>query len=58
MEGKHSLVIADLGVNVEVEPGETKDIEIPTEKAGTFEFRCRIPCGPGHKDMKGTLVVS
>jgi cytochrome c oxidase subunit 2 len=58
VEGKHSIAIADLGINVPVEPGETKDVEIPTDKAGTFQFRCRIPCGPGHMDMTGTLVIS
>jgi cytochrome c oxidase subunit 2 len=58
VEGKHSIAIPDLDINVEINPGETKDIEIPTDKAGTFAFRCRIPCGPGHKDMTGTLVIS
>lgn len=58
VEGQHSFAIADLGINVAVAPGEVKDIEIPTDKAGTFEFRCRIPCGPGHKDMMGSLVIS
>ncbi len=58
VEGKHSFAIADLGINVPVEPGETKDIPLPTDTAGTFEFRCRVPCGPGHKDMTGTVVIS
>lgn len=58
VEGKHSFAIADLGINVPVEVGETVDVAIPTDKAGTFQFRCRIPCGPGHKDMVGTLVIS
>lgn len=57
VEGKHSFALRDFNINVPIEPGETKDIEIPTDKAGTFEFRCLVPCGPGHREMKGTLVI-
>lgn len=58
VEGIHSFAIEDLGINVRVEAGQTVDVEIPTDKAGTFAFRCRIPCGDGHMDMKGTLTIS
>lgn len=56
-EGMHSFMSKDLGINVEINPGETKDITIPTDKAGTFSFRCGVPCGPGHKEMTGTIVI-
>lgn len=56
-EGVHSFAIPDLGINARIEPGQTVDVEIPTDKAGTFAFRCMVPCGAGHRDMKGTLVV-
>ncbi len=55
--GGHSFASRDLGINVVINPGETKDIEIPTGTEGTFAFRCAVPCGPGHKDMTGTIVV-
>ncbi len=57
-QGIHSFGAMELGLNVRINPGETKDIVIPTDKAGSFEFRCMVPCGPGHKDMKGTIVIS
>lgn len=57
-EGIHSFGVPGMNINVQVDPGETKDIEIPTGEAGSFEFRCLIPCGPGHKDMRGTIVIS
>ena len=57
LEGDHSFAIPDLGLNVPVPVGETKDIVIPTDTAGTFQFRCRIPCGDGHRDMVGTIVI-
>lgn len=56
-KGIHSLLVADLGVNVRVSPGETTVVDLATDKTGTFEGRCGVPCGPGHRDMKFTIVV-
>lgn len=56
-KGIHSLLVADLGLNVRVEAGESPTIAIPTDKTGTFAGRCGVPCGPGHRDMKFTIVV-
>ncbi len=58
VEGTHGLAIPDLGVNVSVAPGQTVTIEIPTTKAGTFAFFCSIPCGSGHRDMRGSIVIT
>ncbi len=55
--GAHSLMIKDLGINVQIAPGQTVDVTIPTDTVGTFAFRCAVPCGPGHKEMTGTLLV-
>lgn len=55
--GEHSFTSRDLGVDVAINAGETKDIPLPTENAGTFSFRCAIPCGPGHRDMVGQIVI-
>lgn len=57
VQGMHSLMIKDLNLNVEIAAGETKDIVIPTDVAGTFAMQCAVPCGPGHKEMLGTLVI-
>lgn len=56
--GTHGIGIRELGINVIVNAGETKDIEIPTDKTGTYTFFCSVPCGPGHKDMTGKIVIS
>lgn len=56
--GTHSFTSSDLGINVAIDAGETKDIPLPTNTSGTFAFRCAIPCGPGHMDMKGSIVIS
>jgi len=55
--GVHSFVASDLGIDVAVQPGETKTFEIPTAQVGTFEFHCGIPCGEGHRDMVGQIIV-
>ncbi len=56
-EGDHGFAVKDLGINVVVDDGVTKTIEIPTDTAGTFTFYCSVPCGPGHKEMKGTIII-
>ena len=58
LTGIHGFAVNDLGINIRINPGETKDIVIPTDKPGTYTFYCSVPCGPGHKDMKGTIVIS
>jgi cytochrome c oxidase subunit 2 len=57
IEGDHGIGIPDLGVSQRVEPGETVTVAIPTEKVGTFTFFCNVPCGSGHKEMRGTIVI-
>lgn len=57
VKGDHSFTAADLGIDVVVEEGTTKEFVIPTETTGTFGFRCAIPCGPGHRDMTGQIII-
>lgn len=56
-EGIHSFAIPDLGINQRVEAGETVEIKIPTDRIGTFSFKCSVPCGAGHRDMKGSITI-
>lgn len=56
-DGIHSLLVADLGLNIRVEPGSDTVIDVPTDTAGTFAGRCGVPCGPGHRDMTFSIVV-
>lgn len=58
LEGTHGFAAPDLGIDVAVPEGETVEITLPTDNAGTFEFRCSIPCGEGHNDMKGTITIA
>lgn len=56
-EGVHGFKIAELGINQTIDLGKTVDIALPTDTAGTFEFFCSVPCGSGHKQMRGTIVI-
>lgn len=55
--GIHGFAVPDLGINQPVRPGETIAVQLPTDTPGTYRFFCSIPCGKGHIDMKGTIVV-
>ena len=57
--GRHGLGITGLGIDSGVveEGGETI-IEFVADKAGTYSYRCNVPCGSGHKAMKGNLTIN
>ena len=57
ISGTHGFMVSGLSINVTIQPGETVDVPIPTDVPGTYAFRCSIPCGDGHMDMKGTIVI-
>lgn len=57
ISGTHGFAVPDLGINVPVAPGQTVTIDLPTDSVGTHAFFCSIPCGPGHFDMKGQVVI-
>ena len=56
--GTHGLAIPDFGVTLgPVSPGEQETVEFVADKAGSFAYFCNVPCGPGHKSMRGMLTV-
>lgn len=57
ISGVHGFAVPDLGINVPVAPGQTVTIDLPTDSVGPHAFFCSIPCGPGHSDMKGQIVI-
>lgn len=54
----HGFKLDGYGINKTINPGEPVLVEFLADKPGTFEFRCSIPCGEGHLDMKGILTVN
>lgn len=55
--GIHGVAIPGLSINVRVEAGQTVSVDVPTDQVGSFDVFCSIPCGPGHRDMKATVVI-
>ena len=57
VDGNHGVAVADLGIDVNFDEGETATVDLPTDTAGTFPFRCNVFCGEGHREMTGTIVI-
>lgn len=54
----HGFAVTEYGISETVTAGETKTIEFTADKKGTFTFKCPVPCGEGHMDMIGNLIVN
>lgn len=54
---EHGFKIDAYNLDVKVKGGETKTVTIQADQTGTFEFYCNVPCGSGHRDMNGKLIV-
>lgn len=57
VSGTHGLSVPELGINETVFQGKTISVNVPTDKTGTFDFRCSIQCGSGHNDMTGQIII-
>lgn len=56
-EGFHDFVIDELGVNTGMVPsGQTVEVEIPTDKPGTYSFYCSVG-EHRQQGMEGTLII-
>src|ERR1700730_2583045 len=53
----HGLVIPDLGIRTEVKKGQSEDLTLTPEAAGTFHGKCAHFCGKGHGSMTFTVHV-
>ncbi len=53
----HAFGIQEFGVDVLLPVGIPTVVEFEADKRGTFKFICSIPCGEGHFDMIGQLIV-
>lgn len=54
----HGLNIPGYGINENIQPGKETTIEFTADKVGEFKFFCSVPCGGGHREMTGKLVVN
>lgn len=57
--GVHGIKSDELGIPMTTIPnGKTVEVTFTPKKAGTYVLRCEVFCGPGHADMKLTVVVT
>jgi cytochrome c oxidase subunit II len=53
----HGLLIKDLGIRTEIKKGQSEDVTVTPETAGTFQGKCAHFCGKGHGSMTITVHV-
>ncbi len=53
----HGFEIKEYNIRETLYPNEPVTVEFTADKAGEFIFKCNIPCGSGHKEMNGKLIV-
>jgi cytochrome c oxidase subunit II len=56
-EGVHGIMVPGLNINQKIDLGQTVTVAVATDVAGTYDFFCNVPCGPGHKQMKGQIII-
>ncbi|MCH7902569.1 cupredoxin domain-containing protein, partial [archaeon] len=54
----HGFALPDFGVNEQLIPGQTTNIEFVADKKGSYRFFCNVVCGQGHSSMSGLLIVN
>ena len=53
----HGFFLRPLKIDTDLPPGETQQITVTPQAAGTFTAICHHFCGSGHGNMKLTVVV-
>ena len=54
----HGLQIKELGVDARIPKGQTVEVPLTPQSAGTFQGKCSVFCGFGHGRMKMTVTVT
>jgi cytochrome c oxidase subunit 2 len=57
IDHNHGFKLEAFDIDQVLKKGDPTLIEFTAAKAGTFEFKCSVYCGKGHRKMKGKLVV-
>ncbi len=53
----HGFGLVDYDINVLVDPGETRTIELTASKPGVFAYYCTKFCSALHQEMQGYMLV-
>lgn len=53
----HGFKVPDLGLRVDLPPGQITKVTLHPDKTGTYDFLCDNFCGAGHEEMNGKIIV-
>ncbi len=53
----HGIGLDEYQINEPIIPGQTSEIEFIADKPGTFRYYCSVPCGEGHDEQGGFIIV-
>ena len=53
----HGFALADYGINIAVDPGQTQVVPFTADKPGTHWYYCTWFCSALHLEMRGRLLV-
>lgn len=53
----HGIAINEYQINEPIMVEKDAKVEFTADKPGTFEFYCSVPCGAGHAEQGGFLIV-
>lgn len=56
-KGEPGLQMKDYQKEFKLEQGQERIIEFVAVRPGTYEFKCSVFCGMGHRGMKGKVIV-
>src|SRR3989344_7420846 len=56
-EYDHGWALEFFGINRRMFPQRETVVDFIASKAGIFQFYCSVPCGEGHYDQLGALIV-
>ena len=57
--GHHGIRIPRLGLETgNMETGDFVIWDLTESRGGEYTYYCNIPCGRGHKDMVGTILIN
>jgi heme/copper-type cytochrome/quinol oxidase subunit 2 len=53
----HGIYLDGYGLDLKVDPGQTKSFTFTADRQGSFRFRCSVSCGAFHPFMIGKFQV-